>query len=273
MNNSFVNNTVNRINSMMNAAVTPATNIATNVMNNIKNGVNTPLAGPSASQNWIFVAIGIIFIIGIILFTTFYSSIVNFLPASFAEIFSRKEEVSQPILTSPEKEVAETSSEKIMNAVLPGKKEVFNVSSNRYTYADSAPLCKALGAELATYEQVKDAYGRGADWCNYGWVKGQMAVYPTQESTWDKLQGGMADERNSCGRPGVNGGYFDNPELRFGVNCYGTKPVQSAHDAEEIAAGAPKSPDALAFDKKVAEFKTDAGNLGILPFRESAWSE
>ena len=29
---------------------------------------------------------------------------------------------------------------------------------------------------------------------------------------------------NNCGRPGVNGGYFDNPNIKFGVNCYGQKP-------------------------------------------------
>ena len=28
----------------------------------------------------------------------------------------------------------------------------------------------------------------------------------------------------NCGKPGINGGYFDNPKLRFGINCYGIKP-------------------------------------------------
>jgi hypothetical protein len=51
-----------------------------------------------------------------------------------------------------------------------GGKQVFNVSRNLYTYAEAEPLCKAFGAELATYEQVKDAYNSGADWCNSGWA-------------------------------------------------------------------------------------------------------
>jgi hypothetical protein len=160
----------------------------------------------------------------------------------------------------------------VVNQLLPGKKEVFNVSSNKYIYSDAEPLCKALGAELATYDQVKSAFDQGADWCNYGWTKGQLALYPTQEGTWEKLQQGPEGQRQACGRPGVNGGYFDNPELRFGVNCYGDKPKQSAHDSA-INKGAPISPDALDFDKKVAMYRSDADDIGVLPFREGAWSE
>lgn len=156
----------------------------------------------------------------------------------------------------------------------PQKKEVFNVKENRYSFDDAEPLCKALGAELATYEQVKDAYDNGADWCNYGWVKGQRAVYPTQEETYEKLQQGHISQRQSCGKPGVNGGYFDNPELRFGVNCYGSKPVQKAHDTTLLPNGEanPFTPDALEFDKRVAEFKADSANIGILPFKEGDWA-
>jgi hypothetical protein len=160
----------------------------------------------------------------------------------------------------------------IIEKVLPsGGKEVFNVSSNKFTYYDAEPLCKALGAELATYEQVKEAWNKGADWCNYGWVKGQMAVYPTSDDTYEKLQGGPEDQRMACGRPGLNGGYFDNPEMRFGVTCYGNKPPQSAHDKEIVSKGAPVSADALAFDKKVSQFKTEADTIGILPFNTNKW--
>lgn len=157
----------------------------------------------------------------------------------------------------------------------PKKKEVFNVKENRYTYEDAEPLCKALGAELATYEQVKEAYDQGADWCNYGWIKGQRAVYPTQESTYEKLQAGPKEQRNACGKPGVNGGYFDNPELRFGVTCYGVKPPQKEHDTTLLPNGEanPFSPDALEFDKRVSEFKADSANIGILPFKENDWND
>ena len=162
----------------------------------------------------------------------------------------------------------------IVEKVLPGGgKEIFNISSNKYTYYDAEPLCKALGAELATYDQVKDAWSKGADWCNYGWIKGQMAVYPTSDDTYQKLQGGPAEQRLACGRPGINGGHFDNPELRFGATCYGTKPPQSKHDEERAAMATPVSPDALAFDKKVAQFKTEADSIGILPFNTKSWND
>lgn len=131
-----------------------------------------------------------------------------------------------------------------------------------------------MGAELATYEQVKEAYAKGADWCNYGWTKGQMAVYPTQQSTYESLQQGPEAERGSCGRPGLNGGFFDNPELRFGVNCYGVKPPQKDHDATAITSGegAPLSPGMLEFDKKVNKYRGDASSIAILPFNKTSWS-
>jgi hypothetical protein len=161
-----------------------------------------------------------------------------------------------------------------MEKILPGgigSKEVFNVSSNKYTYYDAEPLCKALGAELATYDQVKEAWSKGADWCNYGWIKGQMAVYPTSDDTFTKLQGGPAEQHLACGKPGVNGGFFDNPELRYGVTCYGSKPSKANHDESAAAMATPTSPDALEFDKKVAEFKAEADTIGIMPFNANKW--
>jgi hypothetical protein len=152
------------------------------------------------------------------------------------------------------------------------KKEVFNVAQNKYTYSDAEPLCKAFGAELATYDQVKSAWNKGADWCNYGWIKGQAAVYPTQPSTYNKLQAGPEDQRMACGVVGINGGYFDNPEHRFGVNCYGTKPSENDADIRNIMAN-PKNmtPGALAYDKKVQDYKHQMGHLPVNPFKEGSW--
>jgi hypothetical protein len=136
-----------------------------------------------------------------------------------------------------------------------------------------APLCRALGAELATYDQVKEAWSKGADWCNYGWVKGQAAVYPTQEDTWKKIQVGSEEDRNSCGVIGLNGGFFDNPEMKFGVNCYGSKPPQSEHDQEVLMrqGSVPKSVPSLAIDQKIQEFKHHVNDYGILPFNTKKW--
>ena len=177
--------------------------------------------------------------------------------------------------TEPPPDIGDSNSpsNSVVEKILPqGGAQVFNVSKNTFTYYDAEPLCKALGAELATYDQVKQSWEQGADWCNYGWVKGQMAVYPTQKDTYEKLQAGPEDQRMACGNPGLNGGFFDNPEMKFGVNCYGQKPSQSAHDATEVAKGTPQSPDVLQFNKKVAHFKSEADNIGVMPFSTNKWS-
>jgi hypothetical protein len=167
-----------------------------------------------------------------------------------------------------------SDTEKMVEKILPGVKQVFNISKNSYSYYDAEPLCKALGSELATYEQVKQAYAQGADWCNYGWVKGQMAVYPTQKSTYEELQQGPEDQRGACGKPGVNGGYFDNPELKFGVTCSGKRPPQSSHDATSVTSGSlePLTASGLEFDKKVQQFRAESDTMGILPFNKEKWS-
>jgi hypothetical protein len=155
----------------------------------------------------------------------------------------------------------------------PGK-QIFNINRNIYTYDDAAPLCKAMGAELATFDQVKKAQKHGADWCNYGWVKGQMAVYPTSEATWNKLQTGPHEYRNSCGKPGVNGGRFDNPEIRFGVNCFGARPQKK--DTDELIfnteTGLPPTAEEIEFDKKVQKFRDEMENITVLPWSRGSWS-
>lgn len=166
-----------------------------------------------------------------------------------------------------------------LSGVLPhpnfstGGKQVFNVSRNIYTYNDAAAVCSALDAELATYDQVKDAYDQGADWCNYGWIKGQMAVYPTQKDTYEKLQKGGPQYHNACGRPGVNGGYFDNPELLFGVNCIGVRPAKNAMDElnnSEVAL--PPTTEEIEYEKKVQKFRDELENTTVLPFNKNSWS-
>jgi hypothetical protein len=113
--------------------------------------------------------------------------------------------------------------------------EVFNVSNNLYTYDDAKSVCSSYGARLATYDEIEQAYNKGGEWCNYGWSDGQMAFFPTQKDTWTVLQRNKA-HANDCGRPGVNGGYMANPYIKFGVNCYGKKPVASDSDLARMKA-------------------------------------
>lgn len=149
-----------------------------------------------------------------------------------------------------------------------GGKQVFNVARNLYTYAEAEPLCKAFGAELATYEQVKEAYDRGADWCNYGWTKGQLATYPTQQETYDKRQAGPEDQRGSCGVPGVNGGFFPNAEQRFGVNCYGSRPTETPLDERMQF----EAKNETAFDREVSRFRSELPSIAVNPWSGQQWS-
>jgi hypothetical protein len=156
----------------------------------------------------------------------------------------------------------------------PGKKQVFNISRNLYTFEDAEPVCRAFGAELATYDQVKDAYNAGADWCNYGWTKGQLAVYPTQKSTYEKLQHGPEHERMSCGLPGVNGGYFPNEDQRFGVNCYGYKPKIRKEEEElmKTASPYPESMKDKEFQNRVDLWKNKINEILVSPFNYDIWA-
>jgi hypothetical protein len=153
-----------------------------------------------------------------------------------------------------------------------GRKDVFNVSRNIYTYHDASAVCSAFDSELATYDQVKAAFDNGADWCNYGWVKGQMALYPTQKETYAKLQKGSPEQRNACGKVGINGGYFDNPELRFGVNCYGKRPSKTlTNELQEGGVQLPQSPDEIEYEKRVQKFREQLATTNVLPFNREQW--
>ena len=68
------------------------------------------------------------------------------------------------------------------------RRQVFNIPENDFVYPDAKALCKAYGARLATYKEVEEAYKDGGEWCNYGWSDGQMALFPTQQKTFDELQ-------------------------------------------------------------------------------------
>lgn len=149
------------------------------------------------------------------------------------------------------------------------QKEVFYISGNNYEYEEAAAVCAAYDSELATYDQVQDAYGKGAEWCGYGWSQGGMALFPTQESTWQKLQlEGPEKSRTACGRPGVNGGYFD-PSTKFGVNCFGIKPKGNNVKLPLPLPGTNEGE----FDKMVQKFKSMLNKMSVSPFSRATWSE
>lgn len=153
------------------------------------------------------------------------------------------------------------------------KKQVFNIPGNYYNYENAQAVCKAYGADLATYEQVEKAYNNGAEWCNYGWSANQLALFPTQQKTYNQLQQTKGHE-NDCGRPGVNGGYMINPKLRFGVNCYGNKPKITDEEEELMKYTTPYAETAedIAFQKRVEFWKNKVGQILVSPFNYNTWS-
>jgi hypothetical protein len=157
------------------------------------------------------------------------------------------------------------------------KEEVFNISNNLYTFDDAQSICSSYGAKLANYDQMEEAYRNGAEWCNYGWSAGQMAFFPTQKSTWKALQE-TDKNKNDCGRPGINGGYFANPNIRFGVNCFGKKPKPNDDELarmKEINNRIyPKTSKDSELDKKIQFWKENASKLLVLnSFNKNDWSE
>jgi hypothetical protein len=161
------------------------------------------------------------------------------------------------------------------SSLTPGM-EVFNIANNIYSYSDASAVCAAYGATLANYDQIEAAYNDGAEWCNYGWSDNQMAFFPTQKDTWKKYQA-TGDQKKYCGRPGVNGGYFDNPDINFGVNCYGVKPPPTALELAAIGnrrdPEKPKSPDDKALQDKIDAIKKKKDQLNLNSFNNKKWSE
>ena len=150
--------------------------------------------------------------------------------------------------------------------------EVFNVPGNEYTYGEAKALCKAYGAKLATYNQIEDAYKSGAEWCNYGWSASQLALFPTQKTTWNKLQK-IKGHEHDCGRPGVNGGYIKNKNVKFGVNCYAPKP-KITKDEQELMANAtpyPLTPDEIKINKLSDTYKSNLHSILLSPFNYERW--
>ena len=149
-------------------------------------------------------------------------------------------------------------------------KEVFHIAENKFTYEQANDLCKHYNSRLATYDEIENAYNNGATWCNYGWSEDQMAFFPTQKKVYNDLKK-IPGHGNDCGRPGVNGGYFKNPNIKFGVNCYGVKPSAKDIDKQYMHA-INHSPKITESDIKKSEEDNEYNNYVVAPFNKEKWS-
>jgi hypothetical protein len=233
-----------------------------------------PISGPGASVSlWLLSTIsGILFTItAIVVFCKEVLGISLLDSETFDKLFGKSDS------SKDKKDDKSTSTSAKSSTASVKTDEVFNISNNLYTYDDARAVCSAFGARLATYDEIENAYSKGGEWCNYGWSEGQMAFFPTQKSTWDQLQKNPKT-KNNCGRPGVNGGYMENPYIKFGVNCFGQKPKATDKDLKSMAANKSlpqaKTADDLLLEKKVKFWKENADKLlQVNSFNRDKWSE
>ena len=175
--------------------------------------------------------------------------------------------------------VKDNSGNKITPPVVPvkPKEEVFNISNNIYTYDDAHAICKAFDSRLANYDDIEKMYNDGGEFCNFGWSENQQILFPTQKASWDKLQKSPGHE-NDCGRKGINGGYISNPQMLFGVNCFGVKNPATVADLNRLHAISdtvhPKTIQDEITDAKVKYWKDNKDKMLIInSFNKDKWSE
>ena len=184
-----------------------------------------------------------------------------------------KTEMRNLIWGTPELDITVKSSQLPKTTKKSIRKEVFHIPENIYTFKDAKAVCKAFDAELAEYNQVEKSYREGGEWCSYGWSKDQLALFPTQSSTFNKLQD-SPELKHSCGRPGVNGGFISNPNVRFGVNCYGYKPAKTTTESNimNLTGPIPTTKKQQELDARVSEFRKSLSDIILSPFNYMKWN-
>ena len=224
------------------------------------------LSNTKNTTDFILIGVGILFVL-LFLVIVYYGLFGTNGKPSVSSVKNNK--ISKPTIVphpSKDKNGIPSGFEKVND----GGSQVFHIKDNIFTYDDAEAVCKAYGADLATYNQLVDAYKKGANWCSKGWVKGQMALYPVQYDHWKKVQENEDDNvRMLCGsEAGINGGYHQNKHLQFGVNCYGDKraPVGDERMKHEYLTDKDR-----ALRHKIAMFQKQLGNFRLSPFNEDKW--
>ncbi len=187
--------------------------------------------------------------------------------------------------------------------------EVFQISNQLYTYDEAKCKCESYGSRLANKAELTQAYNNGAHWCNYGWIEGNEAYYPVQQCELDRKAKNIKDynemlkkhyeepekytlkmvnearqkmyRENSldfCGSSaGLNGGKFEDKNIRFGATCFGKKPDgMSVREKDAKCADSVLSEDASKISKEEAN-KTKCGGVSkddvISSFNYDTWHQ
>jgi len=146
------------------------------------------------------------------------------------------------------------------DTTIPSKtKEVYFVVSNIYDPSDAERICNVFGGKLASESDMNDAYNKGADWCNIGWIKDNHTAYPVQNST--------------CGIKGINlTSHYSSK--KYGVNCYGIKPSKKKIDSLFQSTSYNNYHDKKITDGKPILLSNKELKLltPILPFNDKTWT-
>jgi hypothetical protein len=118
----------------------------------------------------------------------------------------------------------ESESESFINQKNHNKEEVFNIKANIFRFPEAENACKRYNSRLANKEELEEAFKKGANWCNLGWLTGQDAYYPIQKEQVDASSKWPKELQSGCGKVGINGGSYP-AQLKLSVNCYGIKPT------------------------------------------------
>ena len=78
------------------------------------------------------------------------------------------------------------------------------------------------------------------------------------------------ETRGQCGLPGINGGYFENKNLKFGINCFGVKPKPNLRQQDKLLNEQyllnPLSREAQRYQARIDDFE-------VSPFSRKKWSK
>ena len=216
------------------------------------------------------------FVFFIVVDTFHYLLKIEFLVSVYEFFGGKKSDTSTTDAPAVDSSANVTRNDASANSI-PSKEEVFFVGNNEFSYKDAQAVCQANNSQLATYEQIEKAYLDGAEWLGYGWSAGQYAYFPLQKETWKKLSESDVDGQTGISktRPGISGGYFANPDIQFGANCFGVKPTKKNGDIQANLSQPiiPKTANERELEQKVQFYKQNMDKINIFSFNEKQWSE
>ena len=238
-------------------------------MNNLRNSMNTPQV--SGKPKILLIAVFALFGFMVLIIAHYIlkskgnvSQVNNASVNRTSSNGNRKSSDSIPIQNIGSQSAADTG---IMNRA-NGRKQVFNLKKNIFSLDDAEAACGIFGADVASIDQLIEAHKQGADWCNVGWTKDGIAAFPIQMDTWKKTQENDGARRNECGSYGINVARSD-PDLLYGVNCYGVKPSPRGNEKIKHSYMSDKEKQKIL---KMDEFKKNINDIPIMPFSEDKWS-